>query len=320
MTVQDSEGGKLTQKELNAFLSSFTIDPLYISRLKPKNQIEVIKEIAGIDTTEVEEEAKELYDKRTIENRELKRLEGVLTGFKGVQKVDSVDITKLLKEKEEKEEENREHYNQEVFISTEKGKVQETEERIEKLKEELKREEGNLEIYKTNVEGAEKKLEKMSKHDLTELTESITNAESTNANARKWSDKQTAFKAVQTQTEVCNDIDTSYKEKLAEREAIIANSDIPEYITFDKEEGVLVSGIPFSQLNTAQQIEVSIKLASILTPELKVLHIKDGSLLDLDSLELVRKTVEVSGYQMLVERVGEEEVDTIVMKEGVKVK
>jgi len=111
-----------------------------------------------------------------------------------------------------------------------------------------------------------------------------------------------------------------HKEKLAEREAIIKGSDIPDYIDFDKDEGVLVEGIPFSQLNTAQQIETSIKLASILTPELKVLHIKDGSLLDMDSLEEVKKVVEASGYQILIERVGEEEVDTIVMKEGVQVK
>ena len=40
----------------------------------------------------------------------------------------------------------------------------------------------------------------------------------------------------------------------------------------------------------------------------------------MDSLEEVKKVVEASGYQILIERVGEEEVDTIVMKEGVQVK
>lgn len=313
MKVADSEGGKLTQKDLNALLSSFTIDPLYISRLKPKQQIEVIKEIAGIDTSKVEEEAREIYDERTIENRELKRLEGVLSSFSGVKKTEAVDISKLIQEKDEKEAENKQLQDDEAEVSTLRNQKTTIEEEIGRLQAELKTVEKELTMKSKDLEGR-------THQDVTELTTQISNAESINAEARKWEGKQKAFKEVQDQTEKAGALDLKYKEKLAERETIIKSSNLPEYIDFDKDEGVLVNGIPFSQLNTAQQIETSIKLASILTPELKVLHIKDGSLLDMDSLEEVKKVVEASGYQILIERVGEEAVDTIVMKEGKRVK
>ena len=53
LRVVDTSGASLGQKELNAFFSSFTIDPLHIARQKPKDQIETIKEIAGVDTTAI---------------------------------------------------------------------------------------------------------------------------------------------------------------------------------------------------------------------------------------------------------------------------
>lgn len=82
----------------------------------------------------------------------------------------------------------------------------------------------------------------------------------------------------------------------------------------------MINNIPFNQLNTAEQIKVSINLASILSPELRVLHIKDGALLDKNSLETIKEVIKDKDYQILIERVGEEEVDTIIMREGVKVK
>jgi DNA repair exonuclease SbcCD ATPase subunit len=320
LRIDDSNGGKLTQKELKTFLSSFTIDPLYISRLKPKDQIDAIKEVAGVDTTKVEEEARSIYEERTIENRELKRLEGVLTGYKDVEMVESVDISELIAEKDKKEEENRKRYDQEIYISTEQSRVNEAKEMIERLSEELAKERENLSIFEKNVEGAKKDLEKMEKHDVAELKEKIGNAESINDKARKYEEKQKVFSETQEQRAKCQDLDISYKEKLGEREAIIKNSKLPDYIDFSKEEGVLVNDVPFSQLNTAEQIKTAIKLASILTPDLRVLHIKDGSLLDPVALEAIKEVIEETDYQVLIERVGEEEVDTIVMREGVKVK
>lgn len=318
LRIVDTSGEKLGQKELNAFFSSFTIDPLFIARQKPKEQIEAIKEVAGIDTTEVEAKALEVYDKRTIENRELTRLKGVLTEYDNVEEVQEVSVSELIAERDKKQKENAEIYELEIKISTKKGIIKNDYDKIDELKEEIKRLEGKIFQDEKDLGDLEKTFKNSVKHDLEEITEKINKSEEINKNARKYKEKQENLKKYQDQEKICNDLDKQYKDLLQAREDLIKNSNLPDYISFDKNAGVLVNEIPFNQLNTAEQIKVAIQLGAILTPELKVLHIKDGSLLDEDTLKIVKEVVEAHDYQVLIERVGEEALDTIIMREGIK--
>lgn len=318
LRIVDTTGAKLGQKELNAFFSSFTIDPLFIARQKPKEQIEAIKEVAGIDTSEIEAKALETYDKRTVENRELARLKGVLTEYDNVEEVQEVSVSDLIAERDKKQQENAEIYDLEVQISTKKGKIKTSEEKIDELKAEIKRLEGVIFQDNKDLKDLEEKLKNSEKHDLEEITEKINKSEEINEKARKYKEKLENSKKYEAQKKVCDDLDKLYKDQLQAREDLIKNSKLPEYISFSKDAGVLVNEIPFNQLNTAEQIKVAIQLGAILTPELKILHIKDGSLLDEDTLKIVKEVVEAHDYQILIERVGEEALDTIIMREGVK--
>lgn len=318
LRIVDTTGEKLGQKELNAFFSSFTIDPLFIARQKPKEQIEAIKEVAGIDTSEIEAKALETYDKRTVENRELTRLKWVLTEYDNVEEVQEVSVSDLIAERDKKQQENAEIYDLEVQVSTKKGKIKTSEEKIDELKAEIKRLEGVIFQDEKDLKDLEEKLKKSEKHDLEEITEKINRSEEINEKARKYKEKLENSKKYEAQKKVCDDLDKLYKDQLQAREDLIKNSKLPEYISFSKDAGVLVNEIPFNQLNTAEQIKVAIQLGAILTPELKILHIKDGSLLDEDTLKIVKEVVEAHDYQILIERVGEEALDTIIMREGVK--
>lgn len=319
LRIVDTSGEKLGQKELNAFFSSFTIDPLHIARQKPKEQIDTIKEIAGIDTSEIENKALETYDKRTIENRELARLKGVITEYAGVEEVKEVSVSELIAERDKKQEENKEIDNIEFSLNTKQTEIKDLDAEIEGLEAkilQLKEErEESIEIMKA----IEKDFKTKQKHDLQEITDKINKSEEINEKARKFKLKQENLKKYQDQENICNDLDKLYKDQLQAREDLIKNSNLPDYISFDKTAGVLVNNIPFSQLNTAEQIKIAIQLGAILTPELKILHIKDGSLLDEDTLKIVKEVVEAHDYQVLIERVWEEKLDTIIMREWVKI-
>lgn len=319
LRIVDTTGAKLGQTELNKFFSSFTIDPLHIARQKPKDQIEIIKEVAGIDTSEIELKAKEVYEKRTIENRELARLKGELSGYAGVEKVEEVSVSDLIAERDQKQKENQEYYDLEIKISGFKNSIEENFKDIAEHNEEMKRLEGIRFQEEKDLKDAEELLKNSDKHKLEEITENIEKSEEINEKARKYNKKEEITKKYQHQEKVFNDLDTDYRKLLDKREELIKNSNLPDYIDFDKNAGVLVNNIPFSQLNTAEQIKVSIQLGSILTPELKVLHIKDGSLLDKDTLKEIQKISKAHDYQIIMERVGEEKIDTIIMREGVKV-
>lgn len=89
-----------------------------------------------------------------------------------------------------------------------------------------------------------------------------------------------------------------------------------EGLGFSESGSVLFDGVPFSQASRAQQIRTSIAIGLALNPTLKVLLIKDGSLLDDDGLALVVQMADENGAQVWIERVGEKDESAIIIEDG----
>lgn len=67
---------------------------------------------------------------------------------------------------------------------------------------------------------------------------------------------------------------------------------------------VTFKAIPFEQISTAEQLRASTAIAMAANPELRVLRIKDGSLLDEDSLKMIGELASAEDYQVWIESVG----------------
>lgn len=85
---------------------------------------------------------------------------------------------------------------------------------------------------------------------------------------------------------------------------------------FEGELLVTYQGEPFSQASGAQQLRVSMALAMAANPKLRVMLIKDGSLLDDKGLALVREMAAGGDYQVWLETVGERDGVGIIMEAG----
>jgi ABC-type histidine transport system ATPase subunit len=70
--------------------------------------------------------------------------------------------------------------------------------------------------------------------------------------------------------------------------------------------GVTYNDIPFGQLSSSEQLKVSLAIAMALNPKLKVIRITDGSLLDKENMEIIKKMAEEKDYQVWVEKVSDE--------------
>lgn len=68
------------------------------------------------------------------------------------------------------------------------------------------------------------------------------------------------------------------------------------------DDGVTFEGIPFSQVNSAARRKVAFAIATAGEPKLRLVIIRDGDLLDSDSLAAIRELAEQRGYTVLVER------------------
>src|SRR4029077_4178854 len=87
-------------------------------------------------------------------------------------------------------------------------------------------------------------------------------------------------------------------------------------LQFDTAGGITLNGIPFEQCSSAEQLRVSVAIGIALNPKLKVLLIRDGSLLDDKSLLQVMAMAKEADAQVWIERVGEDEQTSVVIEDG----
>jgi ABC-type branched-subunit amino acid transport system ATPase component len=68
------------------------------------------------------------------------------------------------------------------------------------------------------------------------------------------------------------------------------------------DEGVTFNGIPFGQVNSAERRKIAFAIATAGDPKLRLVIIRDGDLLDADSLQAIAGLADERGYTVLMER------------------
>ncbi len=328
LKAERADGKPVSQTDLDKLLDSSTINITKLLHLDPKGQIDFVKKVAGIDTTKVEEKYKELYAERTVLNRAAKDAKGAEKNFGQVDRVEEVSISELLAEIELGETDNREIRREEILINQMdalvKGHVDAIEkaeatiehyrEAIESLTDEI--EARNITKAKSEKEARVKRKSLAEEIDLAPVREKVNSAEETNRKAKNYQMYVSARDGAKVAQQKADDVDSAMTRLLEERDSIINDSKLPfKNVEFDKELGLMIAGIPFNDMSSAQQIKIMSRIYIESKPELQVIYIKDGSLLDPDTLKQISGMSELKDYQFLVEIVDEVE-GSIIMREG----
>ena len=82
------------------------------------------------------------------------------------------------------------------------------------------------------------------------------------------------------------------------------------------EEKVLYNGLPLSQLSTGAKIKVSTAIAMALNPKLKVIFVRDGSLLDKAGMQSILDMAKEKDYQIWMEYTKDEKGVGIYLEDG----
>ena len=110
-------------------------------------------------------------------------------------------------------------------------------------------------------------------------------------------------------TKTISEIDERKRAELAAAEFPVAG------LGFD-DDGVLLNDLPFSQASSAEKLRVSVAMGLAMNPRLRVLLIRDGSLLDEESLGIIQEMAEKSDAQIWIERVGEGAECQVIIEDG----
>ncbi len=311
---------KSPQALLDGFRGNVSFDPMEFEGLPEKRQKEVLLELIDlpIDLDELAAKRKELYDARTVVNRDVKKLEGQLAGIPDMPDVpdDEISAVDVMAEQQEAMELIASNKQIRDKLLNEKSAMEELRIREIELKTELKRIQDTIDLKIDVIALSEQTVSELVVPDLESFKCRLEDVEVINAKVRKKQERNRIQKELtDTRGESLRmTVDITAIDELKTTTIQEANMPVPG-LGFD-ETGVTFEDLPLSQQSSGEQRKISAAIGMAMNPNLRVLWIKDASLLDTESMDDIKAMAKEHGYQVWFELVGDNGNVGIHIKEG----
>ena len=327
LVVSDKEGFPKSSPQalLDSLVGKLSFDPLAFSRMDAKGQLETLKNMVGIDFSKLDGEKEKIYQERTQINREVKSLQSQVQAIQKYESVPKgeVSILDLVNEQEERIGRNRgnlDERNRLIYLEGQIFKSQtdldDLREQIKKLREKWDRATNDHNVLKIQREEQLERVNSLEDVDTNSILIQISQSEEINQKVRsnlKRSELQFDLELRQQQVEK---ITRRLEEIESEKSNLIASSNLPiPNLTFD-ENGVLFNGLPLDQASSAELLIISSSIGLALNPKLKILLLRDGSLLDEDHLKTLAKWADQNDAQVWLETVSEGKECQVIIEDG----
>lgn len=280
-------------------------DPLEFANLKPRERYDLLRGLIDFDFETHEETRREKFEERTDVGRQRDRVVASAASIEvpADAPLEAPDTAALSQQLDEINQHN-------ATVETRKKRREETADEIETMRDELDTLRARIRELGKQIAEKEELLAKAEplpeKRDPEPIFAQIRNASALAIAANRRREKlQRQAEADNLSTEYANltsQIEELDKAKAAAIEA--AKLPVPELTLADGD--ILLDGLPFDQASTARKIRVSTALLMALKPELRVLLVREGSLLDEDARAALEQDAKDHGFVVLMECVGDD--------------
>lgn len=299
LTGKNAEGKKIGQADLDKAISILGPDAAAFINAGEKKQLETLLSVVELPfvPAELDAQHKGIFDERTNANRDVKRLEAQLERFLPLPvdlPEEEASVTELLNDFNAATEQNRR-------VQSAFAEAHTLERRVADLAAQLTAAQEALAKAVAIAQDAPALI------DTAAIQERIDTAEVTNSQIRVSRERA----AVATELTEARDTAEQLTADLAEidqRKADgLAAAEMPvDGLSFD-DEGVLYQGVPFSRASGAEQIIVSAAMIIATDPEVRTMVIRNGNVMDEDSLAVLQEMCEDNNFQAFVEFVSDSE-------------
>lgn len=312
LKVSDVEGNQLGRPQaiLDRLFAKLGFDPFEFTRRKSTEQAAILRQVTGLDFTALDQRRKALFDERTEVNRSIKQQEATLANLPEVEPTEEVSAAELQARllatnaaNDEVAKVRREFDRKGDEIGRANAEINRVEQEIARLQAQLTgliatRDEAIEEQYQ--IEGFIGE-----EVETAPIVEQIQRIEETNRRARAYKERAAALDALRSNRAHAESLTDDIEAVDAERARILTAAPFPVPGLSLEDDGITYNGIPFDQTATSTKIRVSLAICLALNPELRLVVVKDGSLLDDQSLALLAEWAEANACQVIVERVAE---------------
>jgi hypothetical protein len=331
--AMDGTQYKSPQAVLDQLFSSVSFDPVRFMTLNEKEQIATLLKATGLTEkiSDLNTKRANYYNERTMVNRELKELGVKIAPFKDktFPEGDEISASEFFGEIREIDEYNKSVENKKLemtnigiagkqlasLITHNQNTIVDLMSKIELLQDENKKHTEKLTCLREEWGKIAEEVENMPLRSTVEAEIKLANLEEHNRNIRAGKYFAELYQSFVSAEVNADDL----SEKIAlvdyEKKELLNKSSIGIPLTLG-EEGVLFNGLPLSQCSSAEQLKISMAVAMALQPNLRVILIREGSLLDNAGLETIKAFATKSDYQLWIEKVDDTGTVGIVIEEG----
>jgi hypothetical protein len=324
LLVEGADGGKKQrpQELLDSLLGQLSFDPLEFTQQGDREQVRTLLSLVDLpfDPDALDAERQGLYDARHSIGQDLARAKGAFASLP-VPPVDIPDAeiatSSLLAEYDAAQQEIQRRSDIEHRVEVAAADETAAAEAVRIAQRALHDAEARHAAATVSAGEARQALVALgAAPDLAPIKERLATIEDTNAAVRSAQQYRAARQSAES-LQAAYDAKTTEIEALDARKAAgLAAAKFPvDGLSFG-DGGVTYNGVPFCQASSAEQLRVSLSLAMAMNPELRVIRIMDGSLLDSDNMRLIEEMATEHDYQCWVERVDESGTCGVVIEDG----
>lgn len=334
LIVENADGARYPSPQaiLEGLTGKLMFDPLAFTRLDPPGQAEALKKLVGLDLAPLDAKRQELYAERTLLNKHVERLrmQAEAMPFTAGAPTEPVSTAELMEKLEHARAHNASkatlqetvNFAFDVLADAQQGRgniaevIAELTFKIESLKTQLAEYDAKLPTFTEKHATAANALQAFIPVDEKPMRIALAGAATTNRQIQENVARATALNAVRGHQAESQKITARIDCIDAEKATMLAAAPFPIPGLSFSDTGVTFNGVPFKQSSGAQQIRVSVAIGAALNPKLRVMLVRDGSLLDEKSMALLSELAEVHNLQVWIERVGQDSFSSVIIEDG----
>lgn len=334
LTVTPKDGPKFPspQAVLDKLIGKLSFDPLAFLDMEPKKQLLTLKELVGINFDDLDKKREQLYEERSLINRDIKNLDGQIEGIPEHADIPDapVLVDTLLVQIEEAEQHNakatqlavaktdaeREVERCQNEIANREKAIEELRQRAISMKEEQAQLTATMSDYAARAASLSGEIGAFESKDTSSLKEAIKNAEETNRKIRDKEAHKTLTKQLRAKNADAMKLTLAIEGIDGEKEARLAEAKFPVQGLSFGEDGVLLNSLPLEQASSREQIETSVGISFATSGGLKIALVRNASLIDEKGLALIAKIAEEQNGQLWLERVSHGSECSVIIEDG----
>lgn len=312
IVVEKGDGSRFAspQSILDSLLGTLTFDPLAFSRMDDRSQFDILTGfVPSLDFKAIETQKKADYDKRTDLNRKIKELRTLAESIHAIGGLPEkqVDENLLITELETASKHNADIEIRKANRVRLKTDIDSKRSEINRLDSEITRLENLKKELIEKADGDQKKLDSVpplpEPVSVEEIKKKLADAKSKNVAFALHEEKLDYYeqasqieREASALTKKMDDAERTKREAIEKAKLPVQGLSIADgFVTF--------KGIPFSQASDAERLRVSTAIAMAQNSKLRVIRIRDGSLLDENSMKILSEMADKNDMQVWIERV-----------------